>query len=111
MLHPSELVQHALASEFGSFWRPGVYHSPLPEDILPWYATVVDSGHCILCILPMFWKPEMSQHEVADYLVSVPVKSVLRGYEIREGIVVPTSPLIRYDANLGLITPEEDTEY
>lgn len=110
MLEPSELVQRSLQTGTGTFWQPGVYHSPLPEDIAPWYANVIGGGHSILCVLPSHWEEGMDDEDIIDSLVPVPVKSVLRGYEIRGEVVVPTSSLLTYDAILGLRTPMEDDE-
>lgn len=116
MQKPSDLVQQSLTSAFGTYWQTGEYHSPLPEELQQWYANVLGAGHSIMCILPEHWNnttwnETMTEKEIVDFLVPVPVKSVLRGYEVREGIIVPTSPLVEYDAHRGLIIPEEDTEY
>lgn len=85
--------------------RDALYHSDLPNELSPWYLYPYDSGHSILCVLKADWDLHTDKTQLQ---VPVPVKTVLRGYEIRDGFVVVDVP---YDETLGLRAPPEDDEF
>ena len=90
----------------GEFYVPGKYYpGNLPAEIKPWYAYCRDGGHCIVCCLPEYFN---SEKDLTNELLPVPVKSVLRGYKIKNGYVVVDLP---YSSEIGLITPTEDDEF
>lgn len=90
----------------GEFWVPGkTYHSPLPAELSAWYAYCSDGGHCIVCCLEQDYCPDT---DLTDYLVPVPVMTVLRGYSVKNGYAVASVP---YSKDLGLLAPEEDAEF
>ncbi len=90
----------------GEFYVPGKsYHSQLSSQLQEWYAYCSDGGHCIVCCLKADYKPE---GDLTDYLLPVPVKSVLQDYELHRGYVVVDLP---YSSEIGLITPREDDEF
>lgn len=87
--------------------RSKQYSEPLPEDIQPFYCYPIDSGHSILAVIRNIYPGDAS--DPWGYVVPVPVKTILRvGWEMIEGlpwVVVP------YDQDLGLMAPDEDTEF
>lgn len=87
------------------FWVEGkTYHTQLPEELKSWYAYCFDGGHSIVCCLKSDFLPF---EDLTDYLLPVPVKAVLKGYEIHDKYVVVDLP---YDSAIGLIVPASDTE-
>lgn len=64
------------------------YHTPLPGDIAQWYVYTLNSGHRILCVLNKDLDDNMTGIDYEDRLVSLPVKTVLRGYAVKNGFVV-----------------------
>ena len=85
------------------------YHSELSPEISGWYCYILDSGHCILSIAkPHALKAFTPGNNPFDYLVGIPVKSVLRGYEVSSGFVVAN---VDYDDNFGVIVESEDDEF
>lgn len=85
------------------------YPRELPADIAPWHCYTIDGGHSILATIPTLLTANPTDPE--SFLVPIPVQSVLRGYELRNGYVLALDPRISYDRNLGLITPKDDDEY
>ncbi len=85
-----------------------VYHTTLPSELQRWYCYPRDGGHCILCILKTHFHPEQADWDEKDWPVPVPVRTVLRGYSIRDGFVIVDVP---YDSFLGVRPPEEDREW
>lgn len=101
-MNPSEIARRVC----GQFYVPGqTYPGNIPAEIQPWYAYCADGGHCIVCCLAQHYEDE---GDLTSELLPVPVKSVLRGYEIKRGYVLVTFP---YNPSYGLITPPEDDEY
>ncbi len=89
--------------------EPGVkYHTPLPGDISQWYVYTGRSGHRILCVLNRDLPSEMTQQDYEERLMSAPVKTVLRGYTIRDGFIIVDAV---YDELSGFITETEDREF
>jgi len=86
-----------------------MYPRELPPDLAAWYCHTIDGGHSILGLLAASTEPW--PNDPTDYLVPIPVKSVLRGYRAARGYVVATSPELRCSSELGLIVPEEDNKY
>lgn len=90
----------------GEFYVSGKsYHSPLPSKLQEWYAYCSDGGHCIVCCLKSDYKAD---GDLTNYLLPVPVKSVLRGYETLRGYVVVDLP---YSIDYGLVVPKDDDEF
>lgn len=97
----------------GEFYVPGKsYHSPLPQELQNWYAYCSDGGHCIVCCLEQdAWQVES---DLTNYLLPVPVKTVLRKYETLQNYLVNDLCYIvvniPYSSEIGLTTPPEDEE-
>lgn len=107
-MNPQEIIRATL----GAYLREPTpaYPGTLPADLAPWHCYTVDGGHSILATIPLLLTANPTDPD--SFLVPIPVKSVLRGYELREpGYVLALSPRISYDRNLGLVTPREDDEY
>jgi hypothetical protein len=85
--------------------RTKAYHTPLPPQLARWYCYPQDAGRSIVCVLKQHYRPDVG---LTDYLIAVPVKTVMRGYEQLGEYVVVDVP---YDSTLGLISPPDDTEY
>lgn len=81
------------------------YHSPLPAELQEWYCYTCDGGHSIVCALAKDYQPGV---DMTNYLVPVPVRTVLRGYEVRGDYIVVDLP---YSEEIGLIAPPEDGEF
>jgi hypothetical protein len=89
--------------------EPGIkYHSPLPVDISPWYVYTRNSGHRVLCVLKNNFSSDMTDADYENRLVSVPVKTVLRGYTVQNGFIIVDC---EYNADTGFITEQEDREF
>jgi hypothetical protein len=85
------------------------YHSPLPPRVAEWHYYSAEVGHSVLCLLKAEYAPGLRTLEYIGWLVQIPVKSVLRGYEIQGGFVVVDVP---YDYNTGvLLVPHYDLEF
>lgn len=94
----------------GDFEIFGVrYHSPLPEELRPWYCYTPDGGHCVLCVLDQHYKAGMSLDEVGGHLVPLPVKTVLRSYRMEAGVPVVSG--VQYSPFFGAVAPEGDDEF
>lgn len=90
----------------GEFWVPNkAYHSPLSESLAPWYGYCSDGGHCIICCLAQDYE---ESGDLTECLIPVPVKTVLKSYEVKRGLIVVDLP---YSPQLGLVTPATDDEY
>ena len=88
------------------FLVPGKqYHAPLPDPLREWYAYCSDGGHCVVCCLRSDYQ---DSGDLTDFLLPVPVKAVLRGYEVRRGYIIVDLP---YSPKLGLITNPADDEF
>ena len=81
------------------------YPSNLPADVEKWYAYCIDGGHCVVCVLKQDYKPDT---DLTNFLVPVPVKTVLRSHQIKGGYVVVDVP---YSEEIGLMAPEGDDEF
>jgi hypothetical protein len=83
-----------------------IYHTPLPDELRPYYVYTIDGGHSLIVFLDYLQKPGQSPDL---YLVPAPVKTVLRtGYHIDKGYLISR---INYSSETGLITEEGDDEY
>ena len=100
----SELIKHTL-----QWWYVDgkQYHTKLSADLASWYCYISDGGHSILCILSKDIRT-VRKSDRNEYLVPVPVKTVMRGYKVEDEYVVVDVP---YDQRMGLIAPVEDTEF
>lgn len=75
-----------------------LYPKRLPDELIPYHAYLIDSGHSILCVLESMWAEAKSDPDM--YEVAVPVKYVIeKGYRIEEGYVIVDAP---YDKMVGL---------
>lgn len=92
-----------------NFGGPGLprrrYHSELPTDLDRYYHYTDDAGHCIEVIL----RQHVGLGSPEDFAISVPVKSVLRGYSIENGYIVAEK--IDYDECCGAVLDCEDYEF
>lgn len=86
---------------------PGVvpgrsYPEPLPAELVPWYCYLRDGGHSIAVVVP---EGEGAPEDPTDYLVPVPVRTVLRTeWHVDGGYVYCRVP---YDPQLGVLTEQE----
>lgn len=100
-------VQHAL---LGVPQLPDArYHSPLPAELASFYCYPLDAGHS-LCVVPASLVPAIDYLEYwTEYLVPVPVKTVLRlGWTIERCLPVVDVP---YDPETGAVVPDQDEEW
>ncbi|HPS58774.1 MAG TPA: hypothetical protein PK514_11775 [Spirochaetota bacterium] len=89
--------------------EPGIkYHSSLPPDISPWYVYTMKSGHRVLCVPEKSIQADMTEADYGNSLVSAPVKTVLRGYTVRDGFVIVDC---EYSADTGFAAEQEDREF
>lgn len=84
------------------------YHSKLPSDIEDWHCYVEDCGHSILCLPKCMVDEAFATDNIQVFLTPIAVRTVLRGYSIRDGYVVVD---VEYDRFLGIDTPDDDDEY
>ncbi|MCX4783878.1 MULTISPECIES: hypothetical protein [unclassified Streptomyces] len=86
---------------------PGrTYHSPLPDELAPWYLYEPSSGHSLAVMIESLWEPEADPNQE---LALAPVKLILRcPWRIEGGWIVADIP---YDEVLGVISEDEDDEY
>ncbi|MFE2723935.1 hypothetical protein [Kitasatospora sp. NPDC059327] len=100
---PAAVITRALAG----YLVPGHrYHSPLPDDLAPWYCYTHDGGHSILVAVP---EPGRALSE--EELTPAPVKAVLKAgwrTDTATGLIVSD---LTYDPVLGLVTDPDDDEY
>jgi hypothetical protein len=102
MTEPTPIEKAGLAR----FCLPRAYPRPLPDELRPFHCYTVDGGHSIIVILTNVIPPGK---DAWGYAVPAPVKTVLRaGWFMRDGLPWVSLP---YDENLGLLTPDEETEY
>ncbi len=90
--------------------RQTTYHSPLPEELAPFYCYPLDAGHSILAV-PAGLGLENIEHleHWTEYLVPVPVKTILRlGWTWQRDVPVVDLP---YDPELGLVVDPIDEEW
>lgn len=106
---PKEMQEEIIEKLLAERVDPRVkYHSPLPGDLAPWYVYTVKSGYRILCVLRNDIAGCVSDADYRSRLVSAPVKTVLRGYDILNGFVVIDST---YSPDTGFISEQEDREF
>lgn len=107
MLQAVRIMSQSIARMVcGEFWVSNrTYHSPLPKNVAPWYSYCSDGGHCIVCCLKEDYKEGI---DLTNYLVPVPVKTVLKNYQVKGQYVVVDLP---YSPELGVLTPAKDTEF
>jgi len=101
-------IQRIIQHDLGPYLVAGTrYPRALPVELAPWYAYVVDGGHCIVVVMPSQVQPGQP---LTDYLVPAPVKAVLRiGYTVdADGYIWCDLP---YDDTLGLVTDPGDDEF
>lgn len=87
------------------------YPGSLLPKLKPWHAYVADAGHCVFAILQQHEADAFASGQPEQYLIPMPVKSVLRGFETREGFILSVAGDLEYHPALGLRTPEGDNEY
>lgn len=103
---PQKSIQEAL----GGYLVGGKsYPRPLPQSLQSWYCYTGDGGHCIVCVLTCHYQQYQKHDDFTDYLIPVPVKTVLRqGYQEINGYIVVDLP---YDQDTGLVFPDGDDEW
>ena len=100
-MNTAMLIQHL----FGPYLdRTKSYPSPLPPDVQQWYCYTVDSGHSIAAAPAALYDPG---REPEHFLVPVPVKTVLRGYEQKDGYIIIN---VTCSSESGLSIPPDDEE-
>lgn len=106
MMTPAQLIQKALE---GYLIAGKSYPRPLPQSLATWYCYTSDGGHSIVCVLEVHWREHQEKEDLSDYLIPIPVKSVLRqGYAEHNGYIVIDMP---YDQDVGLLVPDGDDEW
>ncbi|WP_433257840.1 hypothetical protein ACQPYK_21660 [Streptosporangium sp. CA-135522] len=96
-----------ITRNLGHMLIPGrPYPGELPTELAPWHCYTPHDGHSIMVLLAQF----ASEGDPEDYIVPLPVKSVLRaGWQVNgDGFIVIDLP---YSTETGLVTPPEDDEY
>lgn len=84
------------------------YHSTLASELAQWYCYPRDGGHSIMCILKKDFSNTKTKERLIRHMVPVPVKSVLKRYEVRNSVVIVDLP---YSQLVGVIIPAEDYEW
>lgn len=101
-MNTQQIIQRVL----GRYLEPSKsYPTPLPDALRQWYCYTRDGGHSILVAVESLYS---SGSDPSTFLVPAPVKTVLRGYEQRDGYIVADLP---YNARIGLVVPPEDEEF
>lgn len=85
------------------------YYSQLPEELLPWYCYLPNSGHSVLAIIDQYVEPNMSFDILSGLITPLPVKTVLKGYNIQKGFPIVTG--IINTICFGTNIPENDYEF
>lgn len=101
-MNPQDIIQRILSDYLVA---GKAYPRPLPTELQPWYCYTSDGGHSIVAAIKSLYALEKPPE---SFLVPVPVKTVLRGYEPDHGYIVVNLP---YDGQVGLVTPRGDDEY
>jgi hypothetical protein len=104
------IPQDVLFQLFGDLYEIRSYPEQIPEKLKPWHIYLPDAGHSIVAVLEQN-APSIEQGDYINYLLPVPVKSVLKNYSVQNGIVVAASTDLHYSLEVGLISPESDSEY
>src|SRR5947199_9868467 len=101
-MNPQQIIQEQL----GDYLVPGkTYPQPLLAALQAWYCYTRDGGHSIMCAVKSLYEPGTDPE---NFLVPVPIKSVLRGYQEQDGYIVVDLP---YHRQFGLVTPAGDDEF
>lgn len=101
-MNKKQIIERNLS---GMLDKSKAYHSALSPTLQDWYCYTLDGGHSILCVLAKDYK---SDADLSDYLLPVPVRSVLRGFEIKDEYVVVDLP---YSSETGLESIFDDEEF
>lgn len=84
------------------------YPDELPDLLRPYHYYILDSGHCVMCVLKQHLEQALKS-DMFDYEVPIPVKYVLqKGYEVINNHIIVDA---QYDRTLGLIVDEKYFEY
>jgi len=86
------------------------YSGEINPAIAPWHTYIADAGHSVFAILSEH-EDQAFNSDPTQYLMPIPVKSVMRGYELRDGYIIACASQLKYDQSLGLICPSEDDEF
>lgn len=106
-LNPRQIIKEGLAS-FPHALIDYPYHSSLPPELEEWHCYTIDGGHSIYCLVKSLADKAFETNRVDDYMVAISVKTVLRGYQMREGYVVVDAV---YDSLVGVECIEDDFEF
>lgn len=75
------------------------YHKVMPKELEPYHYFLLDSGHCIMCVLERHLD-EAKETCMDDYEIPIPIKYVLeKGYRIINGYIIVDAD---YDDSFGL---------
>lgn len=103
---PQEIVESVM---WGYLVPDKHYHSPLPDQLAPWYCYTIDGGHSIAVVVSSHVGAKMPGESYDEYLVPAPVKAVLRaGVTEVDGYLWCDLP---YDIDIGLVVEDGDDEY
>lgn len=96
----------------GQLYQNGTkqYLDSLPKELKQWYVYSYPKGHCIKVLPPLLNSNKSDNEPLEDFLVSIPVKTVLKGYKIDPNGLVLVEGL-EYNPDLGEIIPHSDIEY
>lgn len=84
------------------------YHKTIPEELEPYRYYILDSGHCIMCVLECHLA-EAKEACMDDYEIPVPIKYVLeKGYRVIDDYVIVDAP---YNDIFGLEVDEKYYEF
>lgn len=84
------------------------YEKDLPEELRPFYAYVLSTGHSLMCIIKVHEEMALAS-KIEDYEIPVPVKYVLEHpYTLKNEYIVIEAT---YNPNYGLDVNEEYYEY
>jgi hypothetical protein len=83
------------------------YPGKLPEELKSYHYYILDSGHCIMCVLECHLIE--AKENMDEYELPIPVSYVLeKGYKIVDGYVVVKA---EYSSTLGLMVDEKYNEF
>ena len=83
------------------------YPGTMPDELKNHHYYILDSGHCIMCVLE--YHLEEAQGDMDMYEVPVPVKCVLENGYKKEGDYIIIGA--QYDSILGLVVDDKYSEF
>lgn len=105
MMNKQQIIEEHLG---GYLVRGKSYHSPLSPTLAGWYCYTSDGGHSLLCLLQKDAAEAIASGNPMVSMLPVPVKSVVRDYELNGEFIVVDLP---YSPVTGLNINDEDEEF